>query len=242
MNKSYIKVYWFLGLSFVLLTLFILDIVLGSVTIPPNKVFVILGGGEVKASWDYIVINFRLPKALTAIFVGAGLSLSGLLMQTLFRNPLAGPYVLGISSGASLGVALMVMSSVIFPGVLGAVWFFFGSWALVVAAVIGASLVFILIGLASIRISDSVSLLIVGIMFGSITGAIVNILQYFSDADQIQSFIIWTFGSLAGVAHSCSRHISCYLAHKSIRCSFVGRKLCSWCWYFGIENASIGNY
>jgi len=180
--------------------IFLLDLIFGSVGIPFQKVFAILSGSDVKHSWNYIVLNFRLPKALTAIFVGAGLSVTGLLMQTLFRNPLAGPYVLGISSGASLGVALMVMASAIVPVFFGAVSAFLGSWALVVAAVAGASLVFLLVALASIRISDSVSLLIIGIMFGSITGAVVNILQYFSDPEQIQSFIVWTFGSLSGVS------------------------------------------
>ncbi len=179
--------------------IFLLDLIYGSVSIPFKKVFAILSGTDVKNSWNYIILNFRLPKALTAIFVGAGLSVTGLMMQTLFRNPLAGPYVLGISSGASLGVALMVMASALMPVAFGAISAFLGSWALVVAAVAGASLVFMLVALASLKISDSVSLLIIGIMFGSITGAVVNILQYFSDPEQIQSFIVWTFGSLAGV-------------------------------------------
>ncbi|BAX81629.1 iron ABC transporter [Labilibaculum antarcticum] len=176
-----------------------MDLIYGSVSIPFKKVFAILSGADVKNSWNYIILNFRLPKALTAIIVGAGLSVTGLMMQTLFRNPLAGPYVLGISSGASLGVALMVMASAIMPVAFGAISAFLGSWALVVSAVVGASVVFMLVALASIRISDSVSLLIIGIMFGSITGAVVNILQYFSAPEQIQSFIVWTFGSLAGV-------------------------------------------
>jgi len=187
------------GLLCVIGGVFLLDLIFGSVNIPFEKVFAILSGGDVKSSWNYIVLNFRLPKAMTAILVGAGLSVTGLMMQTLFRNPLAGPFVLGISSGASLGVALMVMSSVLFTGFFGAISAFLGSWALVVAAVAGASLVFFLVALASLRISDSVSLLIIGIMFGSITGAVVTILQYFSDPEQIQSFIVWTFGSLAGV-------------------------------------------
>ncbi|PXX98905.1 iron ABC transporter [Marinifilum breve] len=187
------------GLGLIIIALLLLDLIFGSVNIPFEKVFAILSGSEVKTSWNYIVLNFRLPKALTAILVGAGLSVTGLMMQTLFRNPLAGPFVLGISSGASLGVALMVMASAIVPAFFGAVSAILGNWALVVAAVAGASLVFLLVALASIRISDSVSLLIIGIMFGSITGAIVNILQYFSEPEQIQSFIVWTFGSLAGV-------------------------------------------
>lgn len=199
-NKSKNLISLLFGLLFLLIvSVFLLDLIFGSVNIPFKKVFAILFGGDVKNSWNYIVLNFRLPKALTAIFVGAGLSVTGLMMQTLFRNPLAGPYVLGISSGASLGVALMVMASAIVPVLFGTISAFLGSWALVAAAVAGASLVFFLVALASIRISDSVSLLIIGIMFGSITGAVVNILQYFSDPEQIQSFIVWTFGSLAGV-------------------------------------------
>ena len=185
---------------FVLIAIFlVIDLILGSVSIPGEKVLAILMGEDVKTSWNYIILNFRLPKAITAILVGAGLSVSGLMMQTLFRNPLAGPYVLGISSGASLGVALMVMASVLLPGVFGVIYSFLGSWALVVSAIVGASIIFVIIGMASIRISDSVSLLIIGIMFGSITGAVVNILQYFSDPEQLQSFIVWTFGSLSGV-------------------------------------------
>ena len=196
-NKT--KVILFVSL-FVLIAFFlVVDLILGSVSIPSEKVMAILMGEDVKTSWNYIILNFRLPKAFTAILVGAGLSVSGLMMQTLFRNPLAGPYVLGISSGASLGVALMVMASVLLPGVFGVIYSFLGSWALVVSAIVGASIIFVIIGMASIRISDSVSLLIIGIMFGSITGAVVNILQYFSDPEQLQSFIVWTFGSLSGV-------------------------------------------
>lgn len=193
------KITLFVGLLVLIAFFLVVDLILGSVSIPSEKVLAILMGEDVKTSWNYIILNFRLPKALTAILVGAGLSVSGLMMQTLFRNPLAGPYVLGISSGASLGVALMVMASVLLPGVFGVVYSFLGSWALVVSAIAGASIIFIIIGMASIRISDSVSLLIIGIMFGSITGAVVNILQYFSDPEQLQSFIVWTFGSLSGV-------------------------------------------
>ncbi|MFT5748976.1 MAG: iron complex transport system permease protein [Ancylomarina sp.] len=196
-NKT--KIILFVSL-FVLIAFFlVVDLILGSVSIPSEKIVAILMGEDVKTSWNYIILNFRLPKAFTAILVGAGLSVSGLMMQTLFRNPLAGPYVLGISSGASLGVALMVMASVLLPGVFGVIYNFLGSWALVVSAIAGASIIFVIIGMASIRISDSVSLLIIGIMFGSITGAVVNILQYFSDPEQLQSFIVWTFGSLSGV-------------------------------------------
>lgn len=200
--QSKTKILLFVSL-FILIALFlVVDLILGSVNIPSDKILAILMGEDVKTTWNYIILNFRLPKAITAILVGAGLSVSGLMMQTLFRNPLAGPYVLGISSGASLGVALMVMASVLLPDIFGVIYSFLGSWALVVSAIVGASVIFIIIGMASIRISDSVSLLIIGIMFGSITGAVVNILQYFSDPEQLQSFIVWTFGSLSGVAWS----------------------------------------
>jgi iron complex transport system permease protein len=217
-NKT--KIILFVGL-FVLIALFlVVDLVLGSVSIPSEKIMAILMGEDVKTSWNYIILNFRLPKAITAILVGAGLSVSGLMMQTLFRNPLAGPYVLGISSGASLGVALMVMASVLLPGVFGAIYNFLGSWALVVSAIVGASIIFIIIGMASIRISDSVSLLIIGIMFGSITGAVVNILQYFSDPEQLQSFIVWTFGSLGGVTWN-EMHLMAPVVVMGLLMSFV---------------------
>ncbi len=217
-NKT--KIILFVSL-FVLIALFlVVDLVLGSVSIPSEKIMAILMGEDVKTSWNYIILNFRLPKAITAILVGAGLSVSGLMMQTLFRNPLAGPYVLGISSGASLGVALMVMASVLLPGVFGAIYSFLGSWALVVSAIAGASIIFVIIGMASIRISDSVSLLIIGIMFGSITGAVVNILQYFSDPEQLQSFIVWTFGSLSGVTWN-EMHLMAPVVVLGLLMSFV---------------------
>jgi iron complex transport system permease protein len=156
------------------------------------------GGSGEKVVWENIIFNFRLPKAITAIIVGAGLSLSGLQMQTLFRNPLAGPFVLGISSGASLGVALLVMAgfniSFMFLDLN-----FLGNWLIVLAATLGASLVLILVVLISLRVKDSMALLIIGLMFGSATGALVGVLQFFSDARQIQAYLIWTFGNLGGM-------------------------------------------
>ena len=217
-NKT--KIILFAGLIILIALFLVVDLVLGSVSIPSEKIMAILMGEDVKASWDYIILNFRLPKAITAILVGAGLSVSGLMMQTLFRNPLAGPHVLGISSGASLGVALMVMASVLLPGVFGAVYSFLGSWALVVSAIAGASIIFVIVGMASIRISDSVSLLIIGIMFGSITGAVVNILQYFSDPEQLQSFVLWTFGSLSGVTWN-EMHVMAPVVVFGLLMSFV---------------------
>lgn len=188
--------------SFLLLltiALFFVNISLGSVSIPLDQIWAILLGKNVdNEAWRYILIEFRMPKALTAIFVGLGLSISGLQMQTLFRNPLAGPFVLGISSGASLGVALLVMagSSLTDLLVYSAI---IGSWFQVIAASLGAFLVLFLVMLVSLRVRDSMTLLIVGLMFGSATGALVSVLQFFSNKDQLQEYLIWTFGSLGGL-------------------------------------------
>lgn len=174
--------------------LFFANISLGSVHIPANAVWAILTGGKVEhEAWRYILLEFRIPKALTAIFVGMGLSVSGLQMQTLFRNPLAGPFVLGISSGASLGVALLVMA-----GGLSAYSGSLGSWMQVTAATLGASLVLFLVLGVSAKVKDSMALLIVGLMLGSATGALVSVLQFFSNKEQLQEYLIWTFGNLGG--------------------------------------------
>ncbi len=178
--------------------LFLLDISLGSVYIPIEEVFnIVIGGDPEKISWQNIILKFRIPRALTAIAVGAALAVSGLQMQTLFRNPLAGPFVLGISSGASLGVALLMLSgslmtSSIFTSGLG-------NWLTVLAASLGSGLVLILVVAVSIRVRDSMTLLIIGLMFGSLTGAVVSILQYFSTGEEIQLYLFWTFGSLGGL-------------------------------------------
>ncbi len=180
--------------------LFVLDVTLGSVTIPVGDVFEILTGGEVKKGWEYIVLNFRLPKALTAILVGAGVSVAGLQMQTLFRNPLAGPSVLGITHGASLGVAIFVLASSLFFGNISAVHEILGNWGIILFAVLGSLGVLFCVVLASSRLSGNIAILIVGMMFGFITGSIVSILQSFSSKELIHNFIVWTFGSLSGVA------------------------------------------
>lgn len=180
--------------------LFVLSLTLGSVAIPFAEVLAALvGRPTTDAAWAAIVRDFRLPRALTALLAGAALSASGLLMQTLFRNALAGPYVLGLSAGASLGVAVVVLagSSVGFAGIVGLGGL--GAWTLIGASVAGSAVVLGLIGWVATRIEDSTTLLILGLMFSSLTGAVVSILQYLSDADQIQAFLLWTFGSLGGV-------------------------------------------
>ena len=177
--------------------LFVFDISTGSVTIPFNDIINSMTGEEVKQSWYNIIWEFRMPKAITAVLVGAGLSVCGLQMQTLFKNPLAGPFVLGISSGASMGVALVILAGTMFGSVLYQMAF--GNWIMVIAASLGSSAVLLIVTLVSIRVKDSMSLLIIGLMFGSATGALVSVLQYFSNAEQVQLFLIWTFGSLGGL-------------------------------------------
>ncbi len=185
-------------LVLLLAALFFTDLLIGSVNIPLKESLQILLGNKSNPTLAFILNDFRMPKAITAMLVGAGLSITGLIMQTLFRNPLAGPYVLGISSGASLGVALFTMATSLISGG-AAIFLLKSSWGLVLAAIAGASLVMLLTVLVSMRIKDSVSLLIVGIMFGSITGAVVTVLQYFSDPNIVHNYLIWTFGSLSGV-------------------------------------------
>lgn len=147
--------------------------------------------GEMSEIDGRILHDIRLPKAVTAILAGAGLSVAGLIMQTLFRNPLAGPYTLGVSSGASLGVAFLTM--------LGAFSIQLSAISLPIAACIGAILVLLLVLAVSKRVKSNVSLLIVGIMFGAIAGALVTLLQQFANPDALKLFIVWTMGSLSSV-------------------------------------------
>lgn len=186
-----------ISLVVVLAFTFLLNISLGSVSIPFSEVFNSLTGGEVsKSTWEYIIINYRLPKAVTAIIAGMGLSLSGLLMQTLFRNPMAGPFVLGLSSGASLGVAFIILSSGLLPGFLAGV--FLSSYGIVLASTLGSLLVLLSVLLVAQRLRNTMAILIVGLMFGSFTGAVVNVLTYFSTAQQLQKFTFWAMGNLGG--------------------------------------------
>lgn len=181
--------------------LFLLNIALGSVDIPIGEIISILLGSEsALPAWDKIVVNIRLPRAITAILAGSALSIAGLLMQTLFRNPLAGPSVLGITAGASLGVAVVMLAA----GTITSVFAIqelsmLGSWLIIVAASIGSAAVLLLILLISLKIPDNVTLLIIGLMIGNITIALVSIWQYFSQPEQIRDYLIWTFGSLGGV-------------------------------------------
>jgi iron complex transport system permease protein len=186
-------------LLIILVLLVLLNISLGSVYIPFQKIITVISGQDIEnTGWKNIILQFRIPKAIAAILVGSGLGISGLLMQTLFRNPLAGPFVLGISSGASLGVALAILAGMTF-GVGLTQMGIGGSWILTIAASLGAILVLMVVILISLKVQDSMSLLIIGLMFGSATSAIVTVLQFFSKAESIQAYLVWTFGSLGSV-------------------------------------------
>lgn len=183
----------FLLLIVLLILLLCCDILFGSVRLPFHEIWAALTGSSDDIIYREIILNHRLPKALTAILTGASLSAAGVLMQTLFRNPLAGPDVLGVTSGASLGVALLTLTTSALP------LFLLTGWGQISAAVIGAVFVLLLVVLASIKVSQTVSLLIIGMMFGNFAGAIVSILQNASNPDTLKLFITWTFGSLSAV-------------------------------------------
>ena len=189
-------------LSLVLVMLFFLDLSTGSVSIPLNKVMIILTGGQVSnPTWREIVLNFRLPRIITAILAGGALGVSGLLMQTLFLNPLAGPFVLGINSGASLGVALVILLSGLggfssFAGGSG----FLAEMGIVFSASLGSLIVISIILFIARRIASRTVILIIGIMFGYAVSALVSVLVHFSLAERVQAFITWSFGSFSTVS------------------------------------------
>lgn len=191
---------------------FLLSLASGSVSIPADEVLsVLFGEGAEKASWETIVVQFRLPKATTAVLAGAALAVSGLLMQTLFRNPLAGPYVLGLSAGASLGVALVVLTAGTAANRFLAGLGLAGELGLVAAASLGAAAVLALVLLASRRVS-TLTLLILGVLFGYAVSALVTVLVHFSLAERIQAYLAWTFGSFGSVTWSELRVLAPLLA------------------------------
>jgi iron complex transport system permease protein len=171
----------FVILAASLLVLFAINIAMGSVHIPLSEVFSALLHGSTESTHSQIIWQFRIPKAITCVLAGSALSVSGLLMQTLFRNPLAGPDVLGLSSGASLLVAIVVLAG--------------QSWAVAISASLGSALVFVLVMILSNYVRDNTSLLIIGLMIGATTASIVGVLQYISRAEDLQAFMIWTMGS-----------------------------------------------
>ena len=177
----------FTALAALTLFLFLLDLAVGAVAVPLGDVWAALTGGDCPRATAKIILNIRLIKAVVALLAGAALSVSGLQMQTLFRNPLAGPYVLGISSGASLGVALVVLAGVGSSiGIAGAAW-------------LGAAIVLVVIAAVGHRIKDIMVILILGMMFSSGIGAVVQIMQYVANDESLKMFVIWTMGSLGDV-------------------------------------------
>lgn len=199
MNTTNRNTLLFLFLSIGLVFLFLIDISLGAVAIPLKEVFnILIGSGASKSSWEYIIMDYRLPKAIVAIIVGMGLAISGLLMQTFFRNPLAGPYVLGLSSGASLGVALVILGSAFLPHFLSE--FVLSSYGIVIASSLGSFAVLLAVLAVAQRLRDTMAILIVGLMFGSLTNALVGTLTYFSTAEQLQKFTFWSLGTLGNLS------------------------------------------
>lgn len=191
--------YLFLALFILLLIFLVLDIFLGSVSIKASEVIEAIFR-RTGSNFETIILKFRVPKAITALLVGVALSLSGLQMQTVFRNPMAGPYVLGISSGASLGVAFVILgfsSSMTLESLHG-----LGNWILVVASWAGAGAVMLLIMAISAKVKDIMTVLILGIMLSSGISAIVTIMQYFSSETMLKAYVIWTMGSLGNLTSS----------------------------------------
>lgn len=186
----------FLALSVAVVAFFILDIFLGSVLLKPSAVLDALFSSSLNDT-DALILKFRIPKAITALVVGISLSLSGLQMQTVFRNPMAGPYVLGISSGASLGVAIIILgfAPLFNSGSISSM----GNWMLVSSAWIGAGSVLLLMMLISSRVKDIMTILILGIMLSSGISALVTVLQYFSNETMLKAYVIWTMGSLGNL-------------------------------------------
>ena len=179
----------------------LLDIAIGSVRIPLREVFkTLFSFRSQNNTWQYIVEKIRIPKAITAVLAGCGLSVSGLQMQTLFRNPLAGPAELGITAGASLGVAIIMLAG-------GSITTLYtikelglsGSWLIIGAACLGAAGIMLLVVSISGAIRDNVMMLIIGFMIGTMTFSVISIWQYFSSPELIKDYLLWTFGSLGGV-------------------------------------------
>lgn len=182
--------------------LFGLDLLLGSVSIPFNEIIKILFVGDAtKESWQIIILESRLPKAIAAILCGSALSVAGLKMQTLFKNPLAGPYILGISSGAGLGVAIFIMG-LSFLGLSTASISSFSNIGIIAASIIGSTLVLLLLLTIINRLKDIMTVLILGVMIGSVITALIGVIQYFSYDAQLKSFIMWTMGDLSSITNS----------------------------------------
>ncbi len=189
------------GLACGLGVMFLLAMAIGSVWIDPMQIIAVLTGGDLeREAWRAIVLDVRLPRTLTAVLAGAALGVAGLQMQTLFRNPLADPFVLGISAGASLGVALVVLvGGAATAGVFGSSLGFAGDLAITAAAIIGASVVLALVLLVSSRVTSPATVLILGLMFSYAVSAFVTVLVAQANVQQLERWVAWGFGSFSGV-------------------------------------------
>lgn len=200
MNRSR-KAFLMLALGLSIPVFFIMNLVLGSVSIPTGDIFgILLGGGNDNIIWTNIILKSRVPQSLTAAMAGAGLAVSGLLMQTVFRNPLAGPSVLGISSGASLGVACVVLLSGSIGGVALSKLGVIGEVTITLSAIVGSLLIMALIAYVAQKVRGNVTLLIMGVMIGYIANAIIGVLKFFSAEEDIRAYVIWGLGSFARVS------------------------------------------
>ena len=194
------KIFFFLFMGFVLLALLFVNLIYGAVSIPVSEVIGILLGNESEhTAWQYIVLQSRIPQTVTALFAGASLAVSGLMLQTLFKNPLAGPSILGISDGANLGVALVML---FFGNTfrLFSVYSFNGSLAIIVAAFTGSCLILGVIIYFSTKVTSPVMLLIIGIMVGYLVSSVIAILNYYSTADRVHGYVMWGMGNFSGVS------------------------------------------
>ena len=188
-------------LVIVLVALFVLNLLLGTVSIPVPAIVRILFGGDVGSEvWRNIILSSRVPQALTATVAGAGLAVSGLQMQTVFRNPLAGPSVLGISNGASLGVACVVLMSGSLGGVALSRLGYLGDAAMSMAAIVGALAIMALIMYVSQKVKGNVTLLIIGVMVGYLANAIIGVLKFFSAEEDVKAYVVWGLGSFSRVS------------------------------------------
>lgn len=215
--KSHLKVYIFL--SALTLLLFLANLVYGAVNVPAGAVFdALFSGGSGRESWDIIILGSRLPQTVTALMAGAALAVSGLLLQTLFRNPLAGPSILGISDGANLGVALVMLY--FGSGVGIGSWMGSGYIATVLAAFIGALAILSVIIIFSHKVKNNVMLLIIGIMIGYLASSAISILNYYAAPDQVHQYVMWGMGNFSGVSAAKLPYF-CAFAFAGLLCSLL---------------------
>ncbi len=208
----------------VLVIVFFLQIVFGSVGIPLSEVLTVLTGGQISnEAWRNIIVESRLPGAIAALLAGAGLSISGLQMQTLFRNPVAGPYVLGISAGASLGVAIYILAAPAFGGPREI--HLLSGWSIILAAACGAVLIFLVNFIISYRLNDVVAILIIGLMIGGGISALIEILQSLSSNEALKSYVLWTFGSFKYVNKSQIVYLATVVLGASAFSFFLSKPL-----------------